>query len=173
MQASISWISTLKLHIAIIALMTLARRWLCWTEWQIHRFLDIYNLHPQKSSLEPQVKHSDLKAQVLYRLEEFEQCYGVYKDLIKSTDDKYDTERMTNLSAVTANMADKSKMVVDCEDTFEQMYITPLQGTFWPNHCFHQVQRGMQPCSSRRAWKGRGCFKEGRGGGQEVLAGGG
>ena len=122
MQASISWISNLKLHIAIIALMTLARRWLCWTEWQIHRFLDIYNLHPQKSSLEPQVKHSDLKAQVLYRLEEFEQCYGVYKDLIKSTDDKYDTERMTNLSAVTANMADKSKMVVDCKDTFEQRY---------------------------------------------------
>jgi len=70
----------------------------------------------------PQVKHSDLKAQVLYRLEEFEQCYGVYKDLIKSTDDKYDTERMTNLSAVTANMADKSKMVVDCKDTFEQRY---------------------------------------------------
>ena len=67
-----------------------------------------------------QVKHSDLKAQVLYRLEEFEQCYGVYKDLIKSTDDNYDTERMTNLSAVTANMADKSKIVVDCEDTFEQ-----------------------------------------------------
>ena len=86
--------------------MTLARPWLCWTEWQIHRFFR--HLHPQKSSPEPQVKHSDLKAQVLYRLEEFEQCYGVYKDLIKSTDDKYDTERMTNLSAVTANMADKS-----------------------------------------------------------------
>ena len=87
-------------------------------EWQIHRFRQ-FNFYKSRH-LKSQVKHSDLKAQVLYRLEEFEQCYGVYKDLIKSTDDNYDTERMTNLSAVTANMADKSKMVVDCKDTFEQ-----------------------------------------------------
>ena len=35
-----------------------------------------------------QVKHQDLRAQVLYRLEQYDQCYTVYKDLIKSTDDK-------------------------------------------------------------------------------------
>ena len=88
-------------------------------ELRIHRFSQIIQWG-HHLNLFDQVKHCDLKAQVLYRLEEFEQCYGVYKDLIKSTDDKYDTERMTNLSAVTANMADKSKMVVDCKDTFEQ-----------------------------------------------------
>jgi len=70
----------------------------------------------------PQVKHHDLRAQVLYRLEQYDQCYTVYEDLIKSTDDKYDMERMTNLSAVTANLADKSRMVTDCKDTFEQKY---------------------------------------------------
>lgn len=70
----------------------------------------------------PQVKHHDLRAQVLYRLEQYDQCYTVYKDLIKTTDDKYDMERMTNLSAVTANLADKGRMVTDCKDTFEQKY---------------------------------------------------
>jgi len=70
----------------------------------------------------PQVKHLDLKAQVLYRMEQYDDCYGVYKDLIKTTDDKYDMERMTNLSAVTANLGDKSRVITDCKDTFEQRY---------------------------------------------------
>jgi len=70
----------------------------------------------------PQVKHLDLRAQVLYRLEQYDSCYSVYKDLIKTTDDKYDMERMTNLSAVTANLGDKTRMIVDCKDTFEQRY---------------------------------------------------
>ena len=116
-------ISTLKLPTVTTALMTHGRLCLCWRVSQILRLGSLYLLHIIFFfffKIHSQVKHSDLKAQVLYRLEEFEQCYGVYKDLIKSTDDNYDTERMTNLSAVTANMADKSKIVVDCEDTFEQ-----------------------------------------------------
>ena len=103
--------------------MTHGRLCLCWRVSQTLRLGACYHLRIILFfffKIHSQVKHSDLKAQVLYRLEEFEQCYGVYKDLIKSTDDNYDTERMTNLSAVTANMADKSKIVVDCEDTFEQ-----------------------------------------------------
>lgn len=70
----------------------------------------------------PGIKHQELKAQVLYRLERYESCYTVYRDIIKGTDDKYDTERKTNLSAVTANLGDRSKIVVDCTDTFEQRY---------------------------------------------------
>merc|ERR1719410_1425131 len=71
----------------------------------------------------PQVKHNELRAQILYRLEKFEDCFSVYRDIIRSSDDdKYDTERKTNLSAVTAQLADKSKMVVDEADTFEQRY---------------------------------------------------
>jgi len=71
----------------------------------------------------PQVKHNELRAQILYRLEKYEDCFSVYRDIIRSsTDDKYDTERKTNLSAVTAQLGDKSKMVVDETDTFEQRY---------------------------------------------------
>ena len=70
----------------------------------------------------PQVKHNELRAQVLYRLEQYEQCFSVYRDIIRSSDDKYETERKTNLSAVTAQLGDKAKMVVDEMDTFEQRY---------------------------------------------------
>jgi len=72
--------------------------------------------------INPQVKHSELRAQVLYRLEQYENCFTVYRDIIRSSDDKYETERKTNLSAVTAQLADKAKMVVDETDTFEQRY---------------------------------------------------
>jgi len=70
----------------------------------------------------PQVKHNELRAQVLYRLEQYENCFTVYRDIIRSSDDKYETERKTNLSAVTAQLGDKNKMVVDETDTFEQRY---------------------------------------------------
>jgi len=70
----------------------------------------------------PQVKHNELRAQVLYRLEQYEKCFSVYRDMIRSSDDKYETERKTNLSAVTAQLGDKAKMVVDEMDTYEQRY---------------------------------------------------
>jgi signal recognition particle subunit SRP72 len=47
----------------------------------------------------------ELLAQVLYRLERFEECFDLYKDIIKNTHDDYEFERTTNLSAVIANLA--------------------------------------------------------------------
>lgn len=47
----------------------------------------------------------ELRAQVLYRLEQFSECFDAYKDIIKNTDDDYEDERATNLSAVAANLA--------------------------------------------------------------------
>ena len=70
----------------------------------------------------PQVKHNELRAQVLYRLEQFEKCFSVYRDIIRSSDDKYETERKTNLSAVTAQLGDEKKIITDETDTFEQRY---------------------------------------------------
>jgi len=70
----------------------------------------------------PQVKHNELRAQVLYRLELYDKCFTVYRDIIKTSDDKYETERKTNFSAVTAQLGDKNKMLVDEADTFEQRY---------------------------------------------------
>ena len=70
----------------------------------------------------PQVKHNELRAQVLYRLEQFEKCFSVYRDIIRSSDDKYETERKTNLSAVTAQLGDEKKILTEETDTFEQRY---------------------------------------------------
>lgn len=61
--------------------------------------IDTANVNP----LPPKLK--ELRAQVLYRLERFEDCFDVYRDIIKNTDDDYEDERTTNLSAVVANLA--------------------------------------------------------------------
>lgn len=70
----------------------------------------------------PKVKHQELRAQILYRLENYDECFSVYRNMLKSTTDDYELERMTNLSAVTANMEDKTKMAVDKQDTYELRY---------------------------------------------------
>jgi len=82
-----------------------------------HTALDILD-----SIASPQVKHNELRAQVLYRLELFDKCFSVYRDIIRSSDDKYETERKTNLSAVTAQLGDEKKIIVDETDTYEQRY---------------------------------------------------
>lgn len=65
--------------------------------------LDIIDSAKLASPLSSKIK--ELRAQVLYRLEKFEECFDVYRDIIKNTDDDYDDERTTNLSAVVANLA--------------------------------------------------------------------
>lgn len=50
----------------------------------------------------PEAKHKELKAQILYRLEKFSECFELYKDLIKNTEDDYEAERETNLLATVA-----------------------------------------------------------------------
>lgn len=47
----------------------------------------------------------ELRAQVLYRLEMFDECFDAYKNIIKNSSDDYEDERATNLSAVAANLA--------------------------------------------------------------------
>lgn len=57
------------------------------------------NLNPLPSNLK------ELKAQILYRLEQYDDCFNLYKDIIKNSSDDYEEERTTNLSAVVANMS--------------------------------------------------------------------
>uniref|UniRef100_K7F522 Signal recognition particle subunit SRP72 n=1 Tax=Pelodiscus sinensis TaxID=13735 RepID=K7F522_PELSI len=47
-------------------------------------------------------KLKELYGQVLYRLERFDDCLAVYRDLIRNSQDDYEEERKTNLSAVVA-----------------------------------------------------------------------
>lgn len=67
----------------------------------------------------------ELRSQVLYRLERFEECLNSYRDLIKNTQDEYEDERLTNMSAVVANLADagQTKGLPELrEDTYELTY---------------------------------------------------
>lgn len=57
------------------------------------------NLNPLPANLK------ELKAQVLYRLEQFDECFNLYKDIVKNSSDDYEEERTTNLSAVVANLS--------------------------------------------------------------------
>lgn len=56
------------------------------------------NLNPLPVNLK------ELKAQVLYRLENYEDCFEIYKDIVKNTADDNEDERRTNMSAVVANL---------------------------------------------------------------------
>ncbi|XP_022210780.1 signal recognition particle subunit SRP72 [Drosophila obscura] len=72
--------------------------------------------------LPPNLK--ELRTQILYRLERYDECLDSYRDIIKNTSDEYEDERRTNLSAVAANLAlDKSKDIPEVpEDTYEQYF---------------------------------------------------
>ena len=68
---------------------------------------------------------------MLSRLEQYDNCFTVYRDIIRSSiDNKYETERNTNLSTtLTAQRPDKSKMVVDEIDSFDQSFNARRQKT--------------------------------------------
>lgn len=58
----------------------------------------------EQSEIEPDLRIRELKAQVLYRLEKFKQSVEIYQDIIKNTNDEYEDERYTNLSAAMVYM---------------------------------------------------------------------
>lgn len=47
----------------------------------------------------------------LYRLERYDECLAVYRDLVRNSQDDYDEERKTNLSAVVAAQSNWEKVV--------------------------------------------------------------
>ncbi|XP_058823850.1 signal recognition particle subunit SRP72 [Topomyia yanbarensis] len=80
----------------------------------------------QNSGIKPLPSNlKELLAQILYRLERFEESFDLYKDIIKNTHDDYDDERTTNLSAVVANLCvegTKKELPTLREDTYELTY---------------------------------------------------
>jgi len=81
--------------------------------------VEAVNLNP----LPPKLK--ELKAQILYRLEKFEECFELYKEIIKNTSDDYDDERKTNLSAAAAQLVienPENEMPEFEESTYELAY---------------------------------------------------
>lgn len=66
---------------------------------QALKTIDYAGINPLPDSLK------ELRTQVVYRLERYDECFDAYKEIIKNTNDEYENERRTNLSAVVANLA--------------------------------------------------------------------
>ncbi|GMS84405.1 hypothetical protein PENTCL1PPCAC_6580 [Pristionchus entomophagus] len=91
-----------------------------------------YRLNQNEESLEElakcdpeDVRALELKAQLLYRLDRFQEAYEVYQHLLKNHSDDQDDERKANIVAVEAQLATNALntvSVVDSHDTFEQLY---------------------------------------------------
>ncbi|KAK3582757.1 hypothetical protein CHS0354_015281 [Potamilus streckersoni] len=71
-------------------------------EYRLNRTQESLATLRSVSSLDYRCK--ELLAQVLYRLEEYAECYELYKDLVKNSEDEFDEERETNLAAVLASL---------------------------------------------------------------------
>ncbi|KAK9889217.1 hypothetical protein WA026_004495 [Henosepilachna vigintioctopunctata] len=61
----------------------------------------------------------ELKAQVLYRLEKYNEAYALYKEIVKYSDDDYEDERNTNMSAALLYSKESE---VDIDDLRDNTY---------------------------------------------------
>merc|ERR1712227_75910 len=79
-----------------------------------------------KAVANPDERMKELLGQVLYRLEDYGECLSVYRDLVRNTQDDYEEERETNMSAVLAALQLKSAEPVAGlglrTDTYELAY---------------------------------------------------
>ncbi|XP_039283174.1 signal recognition particle subunit SRP72 isoform X1 [Nilaparvata lugens] len=92
-------------------------------QYRLNNTLDA--LKTVESCNEVTLKIKELKAQILYRLERYEECFDVYRDVVKNSNDEYEDERETNLSAVIANLSieGSTKEVPELrEQTYELAY---------------------------------------------------
>ncbi|PRD29049.1 UNVERIFIED_CONTAM: Signal recognition particle subunit SRP72 [Trichonephila clavipes] len=71
----------------------------------------------------PSGREKELLAQVLYRLEKYVDCFDVYKDLVKNSEDDFEEERETNLAAVVASLySEKGKDFKNAPQLREHTY---------------------------------------------------
>ncbi|RZC41332.1 signal recognition particle subunit SRP72 [Asbolus verrucosus] len=88
------------------------------------------NKHDESLKIVDQIEDLDLrskelKAQILYRLERYEEAAALYRDIVKNTDDDYEDERHTNLSAVMVyldNEQTKDRIEDLRDNTYELCY---------------------------------------------------
>lgn len=74
---------------------------------------------------EPRVM--ELKAQILYRMERFEEALDVSKKLIRTHTDEFDDLRRANLIAINARLGDEQELDLMDLDTFELQYNAACQ----------------------------------------------
>ncbi|XP_066902097.1 signal recognition particle subunit SRP72 [Halyomorpha halys] len=90
---------------------------------KIDEALKVIDSSPDKNKL----PFLELRAQIAYRLETYDECYNLYKTIIKSTADEYDDERKTNLTATVANLVNCGQdtdiySIVDKNNLQEEAY---------------------------------------------------
>ncbi|XP_074085469.1 signal recognition particle subunit SRP72 [Macrotis lagotis] len=97
-------------------------------------------------------KLKELYGQVLYRLERYDDCLAVYRDLIRNSQDDYEEERKTNLSAVVAAQSNWERVIPENlglqEGTYELCYNTAcaLIGQGQLNEALKILQRAEDLC---------------------------
>ncbi|XP_026485848.2 signal recognition particle subunit SRP72 [Vanessa tameamea] len=118
-----------------------------------------YRLNSSKEALEtvdsateltPALK--ELRAQILYRLEQYQDCYNLYRDIVKNTTDDYEDERKANMSAVVANLAalnPSADLPTFEENTYELSYnagtTLAMRGKY--NEALPVLKKAEQACS--------------------------
>ncbi|CAH0727986.1 unnamed protein product, partial [Brenthis ino] len=94
----------------------------------------------------------ELRAQILYRLEQYQDCYNLYRDIVKNTTDDYEDERKANMSAVVANLAalnPSTELPTFEESTYELSYnagtTLAMRGKY--NEALPVLKKAEQACS--------------------------
>ncbi|XP_037234941.1 signal recognition particle subunit SRP72 [Falco biarmicus] len=97
-------------------------------------------------------KLKELYGQVLYRLERYDDCLAAYRDLIRNSQDEYEEERKTNLSAVVAAQSTWEKVMPEDlglrEATYELCYNSAcaLIGQGKLNEAMKKLQKAEDLC---------------------------
>uniref|UniRef100_A0A8C4PB49 Signal recognition particle subunit SRP72 n=1 Tax=Dromaius novaehollandiae TaxID=8790 RepID=A0A8C4PB49_DRONO len=97
-------------------------------------------------------KLKELYGQVLYRLERYDDCLAAYRDLIRNSQDEYEEERKTNLSAVVAAQSTWDRVVPEDlglrEATYELCYNSActLIGQGKLNEAMKKLQKAEELC---------------------------
>uniref|UniRef100_A0A8C0AR92 Signal recognition particle subunit SRP72 n=1 Tax=Buteo japonicus TaxID=224669 RepID=A0A8C0AR92_9AVES len=97
-------------------------------------------------------KLKELYGQVLYRLERYDDCLATYRDLIRNSQDEYEEERKTNLSAVVAAQSTWEKVMPEDlglrEATYELCYNSAcaLIGQGKLNEAMKKLQKAEELC---------------------------
>ncbi|KAM9295770.1 LOW QUALITY PROTEIN: signal recognition particle subunit SRP72 [Morus bassanus] len=97
-------------------------------------------------------KLKELYGQVLYRLERYDDCLAAYRDLIRNSQDEYEEERKTNLSAVVAAQSTWERVMPEDlglrEATYELCYNSAcaLIGQGKLNEAMKKLQKAEELC---------------------------
>ncbi|XP_025201445.1 signal recognition particle subunit SRP72 [Melanaphis sacchari] len=94
----------------------------------------LYRLNRSEEALElineepnPAQSFKELKAQILYKLERYNECFDMYRDIIKQSKDSFTNERESNLTAVISQLSKLGDNKYDIptvkqHNTYEFMY---------------------------------------------------